>query len=85
MWTKKHIRNGYDSYLDRIEEHLKKIRVAIDQWMYERVRYYIKEIQRNFFDNISKDSKRIPLNQEQKERFILLQKQFDEITSISWD
>jgi hypothetical protein len=53
--------------------------------MYERVRYYIKEIQRNFFDNISKDSKRIPLNQEQKERFILLQKQFDEITSISWD
>lgn len=85
MWSKKHIRNGYDSYLDRIQEHLQKIETAREQHMKERVRYYIKEIQRNFFDNIKKDLKRTEMTKEQQHRFILLQQQFDDITSLSWD
>ena len=83
MWENKKNKKSIESILLNIEEHFIKIQNAIlaqDSWL---TIYYIKEIEKHFFQRIEKLSKITKLSDAQNNQFLSFQQKLDEIKNIS--
>ncbi len=85
MWKKKRVVKGIYSLIKKVDEHIDAIYDVYARWDSYLVKYYIREIQTNFIDEIEKKKKRIKITKELERDILVCYLRYEKVKSLSWD